>query len=74
MQYHRYEEVSDMGKEERNTYTIQEEEIGQVQIADEVVAIIPVLRRWKWTGCPPWQAHLREISSASLERRISPRE
>ena len=39
MQYHRYEEVSDMGKEERNTYTIQEEEIGQVQIADEVVAI-----------------------------------
>ena len=25
-----------MGKEERNTYTIQEEEIGQVQIADEV--------------------------------------
>ena len=50
MQYHRYEEVSDMGKEERNTYTIQEEEIGQVQIADEVVAIIAGLAAMEVDG------------------------
>ena len=39
-----------MGKEERNTYTIQEEEIGQVQIADEVVAIIAGLAAMEVDG------------------------
>nr|WP_317282196.1 Asp23/Gls24 family envelope stress response protein [uncultured Sellimonas sp.] len=39
-----------MNKEERNTYTIQEEEIGQVQIADEVVAIIAGLAAMEVDG------------------------
>lgn len=35
------QEVLKMGKEERNTYTIQsDEKLGEVKIADEVVAII----------------------------------
>lgn len=37
-------------KEERNRYTLQEEEIGQVQIADEVVAIIAGLAAMEVEG------------------------
>ncbi len=38
------------GKKRENTYTIQEEEIGQVQIADEVVAIIAGLAAMEVDG------------------------
>ena len=38
------QEVSEMGKEERNAYTIQNDaSLGEVKIADEVVAIIAAL-------------------------------
>ena len=41
--------------QKRNTYTIYDDEgIGTVQIADEVVAILPDLPQRKWTGEPPW--------------------
>lgn len=40
-----------MGKEERNTYTIQsDEKLGEVQIADEVVAIIAGLAAMEVEG------------------------
>lgn len=39
-----------MGKDERNTYTIQSEKIGEVQIADEVVAIIAGLAAMEVEG------------------------
>ena len=39
-----------MGKEERGAYTIQDEELGQVQIADEVVAIIAGLAAMEVDG------------------------
>ena len=39
-----------MGKEERNTYTIKEEHLGEVKIADEVVAIIAGLAAMEVEG------------------------
>ena len=53
-----------MGKEERNTYTIQEEEIGQVQIADEVVAIIAGLAAMEVDG-------VSSMAGTSTRDRIS---
>ena len=46
-----------MSREERNTYTIKgDENLGEVKIADEVVAIIvQALPRWKWTASLPWR-------------------
>ena len=44
-------EVKVMGKEERNTYTIKEDEnLGEVKIADEVVAIIAGLAAMEVEG------------------------
>ena len=39
-----------MGKDERNTYTIKEEHLGEVKIADEVVAIIAGLAAMEVEG------------------------
>lgn len=39
-----------MGKEERSTYTIKEENLGEVKIADEVVAIIAGLAAMEVEG------------------------
>lgn len=45
------QEVLKMGKEERNTYTIQsDEKLGEVKIADEVVAIIAGLAAMEVEG------------------------
>lgn len=45
-----------MSKEERNTYKIESDEnLGEVQIADEVVAIIAGLAAMEVEGYLPWQ-------------------
>ena len=62
------------GKEERNTYTIQEEEIGQVQIADEVVAIIAGLAAMEVDGVSSMAGTSTRDLISKLGKRISPRE
>ena len=45
-----------MVKDERNTYTIhQDPNLGEVKIADEVVAIIAALAATEVEGLLPWQ-------------------
>lgn len=54
-------EVLNMAKDERNAYTIQNDaSLGEVKIADEVVAIIAALAATEVDGVLPWPEILRE--------------
>ena len=56
-----------MKEENQNSYTIQSDEaIGQVQIADEVVAIIAGLAATEVEGVAAWLEILQTNWSASL--------
>ena len=49
-----------MAKDERNAYTIQNDaSLGEVKIADEVVAIIAALAATEVDGVAPWPEILR---------------
>ncbi len=60
------------GKKKRNTYTIEEEEIGQVQIADEVVAIIAGLAAMEVDGVSSMAgAFTRDLISKLGKKNLS---
>ena len=53
---HTEQEVRDFGRRSRSTHKLYEKDkIGEVQIADEVVAIIAGLAATEVEGVDPWQ-------------------
>ena len=57
-----------MGKDERNSYTIKtDDNLGEVQIADEVVAIIAGLAAMEVEGVASMAGNVQEKVKASIE-------